>query len=311
MDKKRERTVLLLWALDAHCSCFSISKLEDDAVCVACKYIVMDENNYSRYFFTVKLVSTNPALQFRVIRRTWWPATSHFDPEPGCVFKPMVSRSRVSLLETDYNMHKSNSTFFLDLDVSRTELLAALRAEAIRGGICGEYTKGVTIILADVSCSFKKEMKPCAAFEMYSRVLAWDKKWLYVVTHFVQTDSKARLYTFQPWVASGKGERGSDRPVVYATGISKCVIKCGRLTVPPEKFLRAARLLAPDIGLESEAKAEEAESTSDAIAESEMPIQTGRWSWKSVEKERMRALEWAEDLAVAHDMAHKEFGKLI
>ncbi|OBT54284.1 hypothetical protein VE04_05725 [Pseudogymnoascus sp. 24MN13] len=42
------------------------------------------------------------------------------------------------------------------------------------------------IMLGGVHCSFKREIKPYEKYEMWSRMLAWDRKWLYVVTHFVK-----------------------------------------------------------------------------------------------------------------------------
>ena len=43
----------------------------------------------------------------------------------------MISSTRAPLLETDYNLHKSNSTYFSDMDISRTQLFTAI----IRNGI--------------------------------------------------------------------------------------------------------------------------------------------------------------------------------
>src|SRR5438045_3403928 len=45
---------------------------------------------------------------------------------PGDLFKPMITVPfRTPLLETDYNLHKSNSTYFSDLDMARTQLVTA------------------------------------------------------------------------------------------------------------------------------------------------------------------------------------------
>ncbi|WYZ43606.1 hypothetical protein EsH8_VII_000042 [Colletotrichum jinshuiense] len=173
---------------------------------------------------------------FRVFYSIWFPSKTHFDSRPGSVFRPVVTPSRVALLETDYNLHKSNSTYFSDLDVARTELLAALRSQAIRGGLYKEYKDGVQVLLASASCNFKKEIKPGVAFDMHSRILTWDRKWIYVITHFAERRKKS---------ANGKAPSGS--PSVYATAISKCVVKAGRLTVPPEKFLKAAGVLRTEV----------------------------------------------------------------
>lgn len=212
----------------------------------------------------------------------------------------------MALLETDYNLHKSNSTYFSDLDVARSDLLAALRAEAIRGGLYREYKNGVMVLLAGTSCTFKREIKPGVAFDMQSRILAWDRKWLYVVTHFVERKKGNEAKIFRPWE---KPEEAPKSPVVYATAISKCVVKAGRLTVPPEKFLGAAGVLPrPGAGVEDKSGAggEPAEEG----AKGDGPAGAEGWTWEKVEAERERALKMVEGLASGLDAAHEEFHSL-
>ncbi|KAK1998118.1 capsule polysaccharide biosynthesis protein, partial [Colletotrichum falcatum] len=225
---------------------------------------------------------------FRVFRNIWWPKRGHFDHRPGSVFRPVVTPSCVAILEMDYNLHKSNSTYFSDLDVARTHLLASLRAEAIRGGLYREYKNGVMVLLAGTSCTFKKEIGPGVAFDMHSRVLTWDKKWLYVATHFVERRKGAELYTYQPWKKAEGKAASEPPPVVFATAVSKCVVKAGRLTVPPDKFLRAAGVLAAD-GHSGETSDSEKRASDDSGSADEE-----KWTWARVEEERLRALSIAD-----------------
>ncbi|TDZ20818.1 Efflux pump apf11 [Colletotrichum orbiculare MAFF 240422] len=236
----------------------------------------------------------------RVFYNIFWPKRNYFERKPGSVFKPVVTPSRVALLETDYNLHKSNSTYFSDLDVARTDLLAALRAQAIGGGLYKEYKNGVMVLLAGTSCTFKKEIKPGVAFDMHSRILAWDRKWLYVVTYFVErTKDSERKTTYQPWTKPEDGKPPAESSVVYATAISKCVVKAGRLTVPPAKFLSAAGVL----------NGEDADDAEDAEASEAGQGQDG-WTWARVEAERQRNLAIASGFANALDAAHEEFSAL-
>ncbi|KAJ0165334.1 Uncharacterized protein CTA2_11596 [Colletotrichum tanaceti] len=258
----------------------------------------------------------------RVFRSIWWPRKGHFGSGPGSVFRPVVTPSRVSLLESDYNLHKSNSTYFSDLDVGRTDLLAALRAEAARGGLYREHKGGVMVLLAGTSCVFKKEIKPGAAFDMHSRILTWDKKWLYVVTHFVERRSPSESHTssYQPW--KPKKPEGDDKstasrsPVVFATAISKCVVKAGRLTVAPEKFLQAAGVLVAAATTESESEAHGHSDDEPSGADGNPgdghghgpdPAGDEGWTWARVEEERLRALSMADGFASGLDAAHEEF----
>ncbi|OLN88005.1 hypothetical protein CCHL11_00066 [Colletotrichum chlorophyti] len=251
------------------------------------------------------------AWHFRVFRNIWWPKKGYFEPKPGSIFKPVVTPSRVAVLEMDYNLHKSNSTYFSDLDVARTDLLAAMRAAAIRGGLYKEYKNGVMILLAGASCTFKKEIKPGATFDMYSRILTWDRKWLYVVTHFVEKRKGVDSYTYEPWKNTEDGKAASKPPVLFATAISKCVVKAGRLTVPPAKFFKAAGVLQPDTEPADPGAKEESEDEGKAhdTAASESTDAEG-WTWSKVEDERIRALQWADGFAGGLDAAHEQFHAL-
>ncbi|KAL9007389.1 MAG: hypothetical protein Q9173_007328 [Seirophora scorigena] len=190
----------------------------------------------------------------------------------------MVLASRAAPLEMDYNLHKSNSTYFADFDVARLHLFARLcgvglartsselwLADGKRG------PKRIRIFMGGVHLNFKREIKPLQAFEMWTRLLCWDRKWFYIVTSFVE---KGRVmpkgWVLQPWrnhkpsaddndvdAVEGKGEETSNKegvekrkegvphPAIFATGIAKYVCKRGRLTVPPSRILHASDLLPP------------------------------------------------------------------
>ncbi|KAL3444492.1 hypothetical protein BJX65DRAFT_297629 [Aspergillus insuetus] len=158
------------------------------------------------------------------------------------IFVPMSIQTRTPLLETDYNLHKSNSTYFSDLDVSRTalvtriyspgvgllskELDAEFAAAARAAGKPAPPRKSIYIALGSVFCSFKREIKPYALYEVESRVLAWDQKWMYILSFFLAPPAK----------------KGGKR-VLYATAVSKYVVKKGRLTIAPERVLRKSGFL--------------------------------------------------------------------
>ena len=126
------------------------------------------------------------------------------------------------------------------------------------------------VFLGGVTCSFRREIKPYVGFEIWTRVLAWDEKWLYLVSHIVRKGAtKPTSYTLQPWKKGSKriaanadrntngsangttngGVKGIKRsarhPAIYATSIAKYVFKEGRITIPPEVALRDAELLPP------------------------------------------------------------------
>ena len=126
-------------------------------------------------------------------------------------------------------------------------------------------TNGVIgIHLGSVMCNFKREIKPFEKFEIWSRVLTWDRKWAYVVSHWVKAGSiKPKAYTLQPWKNKNqkkiseienedKTEANPDstpkerkQPVVFASALAKGVFKKGRLTISPERIWEASGLLPP------------------------------------------------------------------
>lgn len=187
---------------------------------------------------------------------------------PRSLFQPLIIFSYSPLLECDYNLHKSNSTYFSDLDISRTHLITALCGRGI-GQVRGEKDVKAngrfSVMLGGVSCVFRREIKPYQRYEIWSRILCWDRKWVYIISHFVKKGyAKSKAYTLQPRKAtttvrgpaetkpaSGTQRQPTDspsnatNPAIFASGISKYVFKAGRFTIPPERILEAAGLLPP------------------------------------------------------------------
>ncbi|WEW61658.1 hypothetical protein PRK78_007150 [Emydomyces testavorans] len=271
-------------------------------------------------------------LFFHLFRRIRW--QPHIYPDPKLltdnktcleqhlhpIFAPASVTSRAPLWEIDYNCHKSNSTYFSDLDIARTVLVTNLYTpgfEILQRQMDKEidetgkrkYPPGrLTVMLGSVFCAFKKEIMPYELYEMRSKVAAWDEKWLYVMTFF-----------FRP--AKRKGQEKT----LLAVGLSKYVTKKGRLTVRPEKVLRASGLLparpegevstAPSSSLESPASGElvngdngleeagirevltleESMSLDQAVLRNDKKTRSAwdelLWTWEKIEPERLRGLE--------------------
>lgn len=144
------------------------------------------------------------------------------------------------------------------IEETRKEL--ALEEKEGRGE--GAMAKGrLEVRLGGVSCQFRKEIKPYEKFEVWTRILCWDRKWMYVICHFVKPGVVApKSYTLQPLgrqqhkdhkAESSSRSNGSatatattvPHPAIFATGIAKYVVKKGRLTIPPERVLQASNLL--------------------------------------------------------------------
>ncbi|OAP62562.1 hypothetical protein AYL99_01789 [Fonsecaea erecta] len=156
-----------------------------------------------------------------------------------------VTSTRVTLLELDINLHKSNSTFFIDADVSRTVLLTNLLAQAL-----GELPSGpASFILAGVQCTFRREIRLFQQYYVTSRILAWDHKWLFTVTYFLNGNAGDGTLPADPDLTGGPGAVLRDQKLgksILAVMVTKFVFKAGRVTVPPEDVLRLAGLLGSE-----------------------------------------------------------------
>ncbi|KAI0879051.1 capsule polysaccharide biosynthesis protein [Hypoxylon argillaceum] len=218
---------------------------------------------------------------------------------PDKLFHPVKTETHVTLLEVDYNIHKSNSTYFADLDVSRTHLVGHLLS---RG--CHALNRNATsrlvadpadasrpapgkfnVVLGSVQCSFRKELRPYQRYEMWSRVLSWDRKWLYVVTHFVEKDAVAPGSTPEDWAKK-----------IHASAVSKYVFKLGRLTVHPAVLIGASNLL-PERPGGWVTGADKSSETANGHAVVPDVAEPSEWDWRRTEEERRKGLEYAEHFA--------------
>jgi acyl-CoA thioesterase FadM len=162
------------------------------------------------------------------------------------LFLPSIVDARPTLSECDFNLHKSNSTYFTDLDVARSHLSGILFAPIFFGntplGRCN-------LVVGAVSCVFRKEIKPYQPYELSTKVVSWDEKWIYMVTHFVSLGTaRPQGYMSEAFQHADSPPRPSLTPEaeskneVLASAITRMVFKKGRITVPPADVLKACGL---------------------------------------------------------------------
>lgn len=263
-----------------------------------------------------KAIIAKKSSQYRVIHAM----ASHFafrrlhTHTPDKLFHPVITPSHVSILEVDYNIHKSNSTYFSDLDVSRSHLVTHLFARGCQAIANNAKTKLVLdpsdpskpakgkfgVMLGAVACSFKKELQPYQGYEMWSRVLSWDRKWMYIVTHFVEKGAvKPRSWDASSFGATREEEgKAQDwEKKIHATAISKYVFKVGRLTVHPAILIEASGMLPERPGgwvaVEDGMAPPSHTITGGAVPEAEAEAESSSWDWRQVEEIRQRGHEFA------------------
>ncbi|KAI5852042.1 capsule polysaccharide biosynthesis protein [Durotheca rogersii] len=268
--------------------------------------------------------------------RVWSAMISHFafrsynTHTPDKLFHPVITTSHVTLLEVDYNVHKSNSTYFADLDVGRTHLVCHLLARGSRAVANNATTKLVldpadpsrpakgrfNIMLGAVECSFKKELLPYQKFEMWTRILSWDRKWLYVVTHFVEKGAvQPRSWdsgNFGP-TRKSEGQPEDWEKKVHATAVSKYVFKIGRLTVHPAIIIEASGLLPARpggwISAEDGAALPVVHANGNAETNGDTALNGNgthanevAWDWKKTEEIRRKGYEFAAQFAALDEL---------
>jgi hypothetical protein len=185
----------------------------------------------------------------------------------------------------------------------------------MRGGtaaITGVKRPTFGLALGAVSCSFKRELKPYETYELWSRILSWDEKWIYIVTHFVRKGAVLpRKYTLYPQQNSGDEDmkrRDSTTSVesmdgneaVVATALSKCVFKQGRRTISPAFMLRESGLLPTkslDDALPREVEQVPIPSCSSSDSGIDVADDEEETKLDRIEKERQRGMRVAFTLA--------------
>jgi acyl-CoA thioesterase FadM len=102
------------------------------------------------------------------------------------VFITSLLRSRIGLLDSttlsfrvlptdlDINLHMNNARYLSFMDLGRTDLL--LRAGML-GVVRRERWKPV---VGSIDIKFRRPLMPFQRFDMHTRLLCWDEKWLYL-----------------------------------------------------------------------------------------------------------------------------------
>lgn len=233
------------------------------------------------------------------------------------LFHYTISSTYTSLLETDYNLHKSNSTYFSDLDVSRSHCISHLLKPGMQAISANAVTQcvrdkqgniikgGMGIGLGAVFCSFRKEIAPFQGYEMWTRVLCWDRKWIYLMTHFVvkgkvnpaKWDNEKSFFGSKKTRKTATLKEGETmEKYVIATAISKYVFKLGRFTVHPTILMGESGLLPERPGGGWRYGPDEVGDESEQLGEVDLEAEEN-WDWKRVEYQRREGMKFAKQFA--------------
>lgn len=130
-----------------------------------------------------------------------------------------------SPFECDFYFHKSNSTYFEELDISRGDLMSRIFQKLFLNSKKWPY-----VPVANVFTNFLKEIRPYQPYKVKSCILCWDEKWVYVMSKFI----------------IGKNTLAS-------LSITKYVLKDGRKTIKPKDALEFCGIYNDDVEAISQA----------------------------------------------------------
>ena len=94
----------------------------------------------------------------------------------------IITKHRVHLCDLDWNMHQNNSIYALEIDIQRYLWFITLMKNYV-------YTKyiqeGLIIANGGVNTYFLKELKYGTKYTIETKLIAIDKKWLYLESRFL------------------------------------------------------------------------------------------------------------------------------
>ena len=140
----------------------------------------------------------------------------------GARFKPRITDAtqaqrltfRVLPTDLDFNLHMNNSRYMAIMDVGRIDLL-------IRSHLFQETRKIKAMpVLSTAAMRYRISLQPFQRYELETRLVCWDEKWLYIEHRFIISD-------------------GPKAGAVAAIGLVKGVfyIGQGKGTVPTQQLL--------------------------------------------------------------------------
>ena len=213
-------------------------------------------------------------IYYFFLRRFAW------SPEPDRLFSPIIMTSRCSPFDYDINGHKSNSTYFLNADISVGELIPRLASKSFH--LRRKANKSIFPRLGAVGGIFLKEIRLFQSYRLSARVVAWDSKWVYAVTKF----------------SSHSTGDNNKKETIFAIILSKVVFKQGRETIPPQVVFEESDLLpTSDNGCPPEMSSGMPRDGNHLakVPNSEKVMETS-WSREKFEETRKRGLTYVKEV---------------
>lgn len=130
-------------------------------------------------------------LLLMLLRRPWRKPVGGLDTT--------VVKMRVWPLDLDFNRHVTNGRYFTMADVGRMDYV--LRSGAYKVALRHKAFP----VVGDVWGKFRRELRLFEAFEIHSRMLGWDDKWVFVEHRFMRNERVIGVVMMRGLFRSAKG----------------------------------------------------------------------------------------------------------
>ncbi len=106
---------------------------------------------------------------------------------------------RVLPNDLDVQMHMNNGRFLSIMDLGRIDLM-------VRSGFWAIARKnGWFPLVGSVKIDYRRTLAPLAKFEMTSRIIGWDDRWIFIEQEFLQGNKLAAHAIFKTMIRSKQG----------------------------------------------------------------------------------------------------------
>lgn len=157
-------------------------------------------------------------------------------PSKDSLFEPTIySMFPTSPADLDFNMHKCNSSYFVDLDIARCDLLLTKFKQVINASRKTKRT--VFIPLGSVACRFYSEVKPLESVRIESRILCWDDKWIFTISRFIGRGDKLKAVTMARYVFKDGRKTINPHQIISECGFEPDDARCEKGMVYAQSML--------------------------------------------------------------------------
>lgn len=107
-------------------------------------------------------------------------------PPTHQLFDVVTLEFRVGLLDIDLNMHLNNAKYLKFMDRSRLE------HAVVTGSLNRMIEARCNVVVANTEIAYIRELRPYQQFQVHTRILGWDDKYVYYDQRF---ESQRKLHT--------------------------------------------------------------------------------------------------------------------